>query len=253
MVTLLALRLFADWRENREQRTEYRKLSSVFCILFSVLCLLFSENIMAEEGVIRILAMGDSTTAGTPFFRSPVEAPPDGSGDKEAPYTHWLGDGREDRMVFNRGVAGERTDEIFERMKKDVPVLKPHVVIILAGVNDLYQGHSTIRVENRLEEMYQFTADNKLLTIACSILPYNTDSSDTTREKIAQVNRWIRTYSEKHAIFFCDTAQAVETPGQPGRLSSTQDGLHPDKAGYQKMGERVKTILEESLNSFNYK
>ena len=38
----------------------------------------------------RIVAMGDSTTAGTPAFKSPREAPPKGSGDETSQYAYWL-------------------------------------------------------------------------------------------------------------------------------------------------------------------
>ena len=39
---------------------------------------------------VRIVAMGDSTTAGTPAFLSPAEAPPTGRGDATSQYAHWL-------------------------------------------------------------------------------------------------------------------------------------------------------------------
>ena len=39
---------------------------------------------------VRIVAMGDSTTAGTPAFKSPREAPPTGSGDETSQYAYWL-------------------------------------------------------------------------------------------------------------------------------------------------------------------
>jgi hypothetical protein len=39
---------------------------------------------------IRIVALGDSTTAGTPGFQSPLEAPPNGRGDETSQYAYWL-------------------------------------------------------------------------------------------------------------------------------------------------------------------
>ena len=36
--------------------------------------------------MITIVALGDSTTAGTPAFKSPIEAPPNGSGNVESQY-----------------------------------------------------------------------------------------------------------------------------------------------------------------------
>ena len=39
---------------------------------------------------MRIVALGDSTTAGTPGWRSPLESPPAGSGDAQSQYSYWL-------------------------------------------------------------------------------------------------------------------------------------------------------------------
>ena len=73
-----------------------------------------------EARPLTIIALGDSTTAGTPFFRSPAEAPPDGAGDPEAPYTYWLGKKHADWTVLNYGIAGQRTDGIRDRL---IPLL----------------------------------------------------------------------------------------------------------------------------------
>ena len=67
-----------------------------------------------------IVALGDSTTAGTPGFRSPIEAPPNGAGDVESQYAYWLMQEHADWRVLNRGVNGERTDEIRSRFRRDV-------------------------------------------------------------------------------------------------------------------------------------
>jgi lysophospholipase L1-like esterase len=60
--------------------------------------------------MITIVALGDSTTAGTPGFRSPIEAPPDGSGNVESQYAYWLTQAHPEWEILNRGVNGERTD-----------------------------------------------------------------------------------------------------------------------------------------------
>ena len=64
---------------------------------------------------VRIVAMGDSTTAGTPAFLSPAEAPPAGRGDETSQYAHWLMLSRPGWEVLNRGVNGERSDQILEQ------------------------------------------------------------------------------------------------------------------------------------------
>ena len=104
--------------------------------------------------MIRIVALGDSTTAGTPGFRSPLEAPPSGAGDLTSQYAWWLMQAHPGWEVLNRGVNGERTDQIRARFDRDVLDAAPSVVIIIAGVNDVYQGRAAAEVIEQLRGMY---------------------------------------------------------------------------------------------------
>src|SRR5205085_6117021 len=98
------------------------------------------------------VALGNSTTAGTPGFLSPLEAPPDGAGNAESQYAHWLTSAHPEWRVLNRGVNGERSDQIRARFDRDTR--GADIVVILAGVNDIYQGRSAESVEAALEAMY---------------------------------------------------------------------------------------------------
>src|SRR5438876_193409 len=71
--------------------------------------------------MVTIVALGDSTTAGTPGFKSPIEAPPDGRGNVESQYAYWLMKTHPDWRVLNRGVNGERTDQIHARAAVAAP------------------------------------------------------------------------------------------------------------------------------------
>src|SRR5438105_15760982 len=108
-----------------------------------------------------IVALGDSTTAGTPGFRSPIEAPPDGAGNPESQYAYWLMQTHADWRVLNRGVNGERSDQIRARFSTDVlaekrrqPMSDPFLTVIIAGVNDIYQGRPAESVERELQATY---------------------------------------------------------------------------------------------------
>src|SRR5216683_1705796 len=107
------------------------------------------------NAMVTIVALGDSTTAGTPGFKSPIEAPPNGAGNAESQYAHWLMQRHADWRVLNRGVNGERSDQIRVRFTRDVIDAKPEVVVVLAGVNDIYQGRTAESVERELEAMYE--------------------------------------------------------------------------------------------------
>jgi lysophospholipase L1-like esterase len=198
--------------------------------------------------VIRIVALGDSTTAGTPAFKSPIEAPPAGSGNVESQYAHWLMKAHPDWHVLNRGVDGERTDEIHARFARDAAQAHPAVVVIIAGVNDVYQGRTAESVERELEAMYTAARAAKIAVVAGSIIPYNT-ATPAQNATMHAINAWIREYAASHAdaLFFCDTRAAVAAPGQPDRLVSSPDHLHPSPEGYKLMAAALDPAILDAL------
>jgi len=197
---------------------------------------------------VTIVALGDSTTAGTPGFKSPLEAPPDGAGDATSQYAYWLMQARHDWRVLNRGVNGERADEIRARFDRDVRSASPRVVVIVAGVNDIYQGRSAASVVRELEAMYDAARAAQIAVVAGSIIPYDTAGADENA-RMRAVNDWIRSYAKAHPreIVFCDTRAAVAAAGAPDRLASSPDGLHPSADGYQRMAAALEPAIARAL------
>lgn len=194
-------------------------------------------------GVDVIVALGDSTTAGTPGFKSAIEAPPNGEGDRESQFAYWLMQRHPGWTVLNRGVNGERSDQIAARFTRDVLEAKPRVVIIIAGVNDVYQGRPVSHVVEQLRVMYDRAAKAGIPVVAGSIVPYNT-ATDEQNEKMRQINTWIAAEAARDpAIEFADTRAATAAPGRPDHLAGSPDGLHPDVAGYRKMAEALAPAI----------
>ena len=135
---------------------------------------------------IRIVALGDSTTAGTPGFWSPLEAPPAGRGDETSQYSWWLMQAHPEWNVMNRGVNGERSDQIRARFARDVLDVKPALVIIIAGVNDIYQGRSAGDVIEELQAMYEAASHAGIRVVAGSIVPFNTATADFTMSPVPE-------------------------------------------------------------------
>jgi len=77
---------------------------------------------------VRIVGVGDSTTSGAPEFLSPLESPPDGSGNRESQYTYWIMKAHPEWEVLNRGVNGQRSDEILARFNRDVVTEKNRIM-----------------------------------------------------------------------------------------------------------------------------
>ena len=152
--------------------------------------------------------------------------------------------------VHNRGINGQRSDQILARFQRDVVREKPDYVIILAGVNDVYQGRSQEFVKRNLQTMYDMAINAGIIAVAATILPYNA-MSPFEAKTIAHLNNWIKNTAEELKILFCDTNHAVADPANPNRLSGSPDELHPDVAGYRVMGEALAKVIENHLKSLH--
>ena len=186
-----------------------------------------------------IVALGDSTTAGTPLFLSPIEAPPNGSGDERSQYSYWLMQLQPAWRVLNRGINGERSDQIAARFDRDVLGASPDAAIIIAGVNDVYQGRRAAEVTPILLEMYERAARAAIPVVAGSIVPYNTATPEACAA-MHEINEWIEEEASRRAgLTFVDTRAATAAPGDIDRLAGSPDGLHPDIDGYRRMAEAL--------------
>ncbi len=212
---------------------------------------------------LTIVALGDSTTAGTPGFRSPIESPPDGEGDLTSQYAWWLMRAEPSWRVLNRGVNGERTDEIAARFDRDVLGHAPDVMtagwpapnevglesqptlvlVLLAGVNDVYQGRDAAAVQTHLLAMYTRASEARIPIVACSIIPYDTATLEQN-VRMHTINAWIRdTALSTPGMAYCDTRVAAAKPDDIDRLFETPDGLHPSPDGYRRMAEALRPVL----------
>jgi lysophospholipase L1-like esterase len=215
-----------------------------FVLLLLVLASSAVSNAMQQ---VRIVALGDSTTAGTPGFASPLESPPLGRGDPASQYAHWLLESHPDWEVLNRGVNGERTDQIRARFDRDVISARPAVVVVIAGVNDVYQGREVEEVTGHLRWMYDRAKQAGIRVVAGTILPYDTATPEQNA-KMRQINAWIRQQATVDpALGFADTRAAVGAPGNPDILSESPDHLHPSPSGYRAMAAAIRPVIEQVL------
>ena len=199
------------------------------------------------ETRIRIVALGDSTTAGTPGWKSPLEAPPAGAGNETSQYAYWLMQAHPAWEVINQGVNGERSDQIRGRFETSVVDLAPRAVVIIAGVNDVYQGREAQHVIEQLAAMYERARRTNIAVVAGTIVPYNTATEDQNG-RMREINTWIKTFAAANAhVAFVDTRAAVAAPGAPDRLDESPDELHPSATGYRKMAEAIAPVLERIL------
>jgi lysophospholipase L1-like esterase len=149
--------------------------------------------------------------------------------------------------VLNRGVNGQRSDEILSRFNRDVVREKPDYAIILAGVNEVYQEVPLDSVKINLKAMYMKAIEQNMVPVAATVLPYNSSEKEAT--ELNELNGWIIETACRLNIPLADTSLAVANPTNRNRLLTSADGLHPDVSGYHSMAIVLSQAIEKQLKS----
>jgi lysophospholipase L1-like esterase len=158
------------------------------------------------------------------------------------------------KPYVNRGISGQTTPQMLIRFRPDVINLKPSVVVILAGINDIAgnTGPSTLEmIEDNLASMVDLAKANGIPVVLSSVLPafdFPWRQGMQPAEKVVQLNAWIKNRAEKDGCIYLDyfTPMADERNGLQEKL--TFDGVHPNLAGYKVMEPLVESAIKKALD-----
>jgi len=158
------------------------------------------------------------------------------------------------KFYINRGIGGQTTPQMLVRFRPDVIKLKPRVVVILAGTNDIAgnTGPSTLEmIEDNIISMAQLAKANDIKVILCSVLPvydYPWKPGLEPAEKIITLNKMIKTYAEKSGMVYLDFFSAMVDERKGLKAEYTKDGVHPNEAGYNVMEPLTEKAIDKALN-----
>lgn len=134
--------------------------------------------------------------------------------------------------LYNRGVSGECIGQVHARWERDCLALKPGLVSILVGINDVdysyrMENHpfEEERLARQLEEMY---ASVKEAGAGLMVMePYAFDG-ELYRDSFAPRLIWLQETTARLAARYAD---AYIRPSMTREL--TQDGVHPTPEGHR--------------------
>ena len=160
----------------------------------------------------------------------------------------------EGRPYICRGISGQTSPQMLVRFRPDVIALKPAVVLILSGINDIAgnTGPSTLgMIEDNITSMAELAKVNGIQVILCSVLPaydFPWNPGVFPAEKIVLLNKWIKEYAVAHGFAYLDyyTSMVDERKGLKAEFS--EDGVHPNKAGYAVMEKLAEIEILKALN-----
>jgi lysophospholipase L1-like esterase len=144
--------------------------------------------------------------------------------------------------VLNRGIGGQTTGQMLVRFRADVLNLKPKIVHLLVGTNDIAgnKGPTSIaRIQDAIMSMCEQAEAHGIRVILASLLPAKTipwnDSIKNSAASVRTLNQWLRNYAARNGHVYADY-ESVLSDGQDGFIRGLSiDGIHPTAAGYTAM------------------
>lgn len=186
---------------------------------------------------------------------------------KKAPIAVFMGDSitdnwaRMDKDFFEsnnyigRGISGQVTCQMLARFRPDVIELKPKVVLILAGTNDIAQNLGYISNENickNIISMCELAKLNGIIPVICSVLPahqYSWRKHIDAVPLIADLNAKLKAYADANNVEYLDYYSALVDGRKGLTVEDSKDGVHPTPDCYKnKLDKMAKEKIDKILS-----
>jgi lysophospholipase L1-like esterase len=165
------------------------------------------------------------------------------------------------KPYLGRGIGGQTTPQMLMRFRADVIALRPKVVVILAGTNDLAGNTGPITLketEGNLASMTELARAHSIRAVLSSVTPvsnYGQDSdgkpvdmrSKRPPKKILALNAWMKKYAAVRGHIYLDYFSAMVDEQGLLKKDLSEDGLHPNTAGYAVMAPLAEKAIQAAL------
>jgi len=154
---------------------------------------------------------------------------------------------------LNRGIAGQATGQMLVRFRQDVVALRPRVVVIAGGSNDVAGAAgpaSKATVMDNIMSMTEIAKANGILVILASVTPVCDCGTRQTLlrspVRIADLNDELKGYARTSGAVYLDYDSAL-ADGRSFKRGLTKDGLLPNAAGYAVMAPLAQLAIAQAL------
>jgi lysophospholipase L1-like esterase len=161
----------------------------------------------------------------------------------------------EGKPHIDRGISGQTTPQMLIRFRPDVIALRPKVVVILAGTNDIAgnTGPMTLEmIEDNFRSMVELAKANGIKVVMSSVMPVCDYIRPQTEHRppaqIIALNEWIKDYSAKNKLVYLDYYSEMIDDQKMLKKEITYDGLHPNEAGYAIMEPLAEKAIAIALH-----
>lgn len=163
-------------------------------------------------------------------------------------------------QFYNRGISGNRSTDMYARIKSDAINLKPDILTILIGVNDVWHeyGHhngvSAPKYERILEmficEVKEVLPDVKIFLLEPFVLSgFETEQIiDTMAPEVALRAEASKRVAEKLSLPFIPLQEKISAlADQTSSDTVLRDGVHPTCVGHELISRELYSALKAVL------
>lgn len=158
--------------------------------------------------------------------------------------------------MIGRGISGQVTAQMLVRFPPDVLALKPRVVHILAGTNDIAENqdpYDPALTTGNLMAMITLARAAGMKVIVGSVPPATSFAWRPARGNplatIQQLNEWIKATCARQKLVYADYVSVLQGPdgGLRPDLGINGDSVHPNAAGYAAMAPVLLAAVKTAL------
>lgn len=154
------------------------------------------------------------------------------------------------QAVYNRGISGDTTDRLLERLDDNVLSINPKNIVLLIGTNDIGRGLPlSMSVEN-VSKIIKIAKEKcpDVNFILQAVYPINRGMRDKfekrSNEKIELMNKEFIKLSEKYGCVWLDITDKLKDETGNLKKEYTYDGLHLNVNAYKIVAENVIPLLK---------
>jgi acetyl esterase/lipase/lysophospholipase L1-like esterase len=155
--------------------------------------------------------------------------------------------------VIGRGIGGQTSPQMLARFRQDVVALRPRVVHIMAGTNDIAgnTGPATVQdYQSNILAMIELARTNDIAVVLAGIPPSRKlfwRGDLDPRPLIRELNGWLRAVAFDKGYVFVDYATVLADADGGLRADLGNDGVHPNRVGYARMRPLIENVIAEAL------
>ncbi len=143
--------------------------------------------------------------------------------------------------IVGRGISAQTTPQLLVRMHSDVIALKPRVVHIMAGTNDIAHNTGPMTAQdsqNNIMAMCEIAKAHKLRIVLGAVPPaskYWWRPEVQPKAEALALNEWMRDYAKQIGAKYADYAAVLTDANGRVKPEYSKDEVHPTSAGYAAM------------------